>query len=183
VGQSEPVEVGAVGSFEVVGFSSMDELWARLGLSPGRPVDRWPFEGPWLPAGATDEDLDGGWVQLGLRVDRPWSRLWPEVKGELGRLGRVMGVLVEARQEGEVIPVEVWGFTRGVHRAAAWTLGVTDVMPLEVGQGRVTPVAIKAVYGAAMAAIGSPAEWDAAGVVEWLAWLDGETETIPYPVE
>jgi len=169
--------------FEVVGFSSMDELWARLGQSTERAVE-WPDGVPWLPAGATAEDLAAGRVRLDLRAGRPWPRSWPEVERELGRLARVLDVLVSARRGGEVVPADLWGFTRGVHRAAAWTLGVTDVMPLDVGQGRVTDAAIKAVYATGLAQVGSPmVGWDTDGVAEWLAWLDGETDVVPYPVE
>jgi len=165
--------------FEVVGFSSMDELRARI----AGPEVEWPDDVPWLPAGATAADEQAGRVRLDLRVGQPWARAWSEVEQELARLARVMGVLVTARQRGQVIPVELWDFTRGVHRATAWTLGVTTAMPLDAGTGPVTGAAIERVHEVALALTTLPVErWDGDGVVEWLAWLDGETDAIPYPL-
>jgi hypothetical protein len=166
--------------FEVTPLRSVAELRARI----GRGAMGWPHDVPWLPAGATAADLAAGRVRADARAEAAWGRPWAEVELALFRLGRVMEVLVEARDGGESVPRELWEFTRGVHRAAAWTLGVTTLMPLDAGWGPVTQAAIKRVCEVA-AEWGAWPVWrcDPDGVIEWLAWLDGEIEEIPYPVD
>lgn len=172
--------------FEVSGFSSLEELRARLrggGELAGYRPETWPDGVPWLPAGATAADAAAGRVRLEARAEGPWPRSWPQIERELAQLDKLMDVVASARAVAVPVRQECWAYIRGVHRAAAWSLGVTVDLPLNVGRAPVTNAAIVAVLREALAWMGTEdMPWDAEGVAAWLGWLDGARDEGPqYP--
>jgi len=174
-----------VAPFEVMGFSSLEELQGLLRSGDvGGPfrAESWPSGVVWLPAGATSVDVAAGRVQADARAEGAWAPSWAQIEGELATLDRLMDVVASARAVGVAVREECWAYLRGVHRAAAWSLGVTDEMPLDVGRGPVTNEGIVRVVRRAIAWMGTEgAPWDAEGVAAWLGWLDGAGDPPRYP--
>jgi hypothetical protein len=176
-----------VAPFEVVGFSSLEELRERLGggvlAGPGYRAEVWPEGVPWLPAGATAADVAAGRVRADAREDGAWVPSWAQIEHELAQLDKLMDIVASARAVGVAVREECWAYIRGVHRAAAWSLGVTDVMPLDAGRGPVNDAGMVRVVNRAVAWMNTEgAPWDAEGAAAWLAWLDGAREEGPrYP--
>jgi hypothetical protein len=114
----------------------------------------------------------------------PWVRVGDELFREVSRLNAVVDELLEG--PGAQDPNQLDGAERralGVYAAAAWTLGEDDRAPMARAQILVSGHAIRDEIALADPRMRNrdPGWQYALGVLDWLFWITGATESLRYP--